>query len=44
MTTGYKQTWSALVTDPTPYRYVRVVKTNEQVTLVFGKFRVLVEP
>jgi hypothetical protein len=41
---GYKQTWSSLVDDPTPYRYVRVVKTTEIVTLVMAEFRVLIEP
>ncbi|MDF2658652.1 MAG: hypothetical protein K0Q94_1443 [Paenibacillus sp.] len=41
---GYKQTWSSRVDDPTPYRYVRVVKNTEIVTLVFAEFRVLVEP
>lgn len=43
LSTGYKQTWEAFVDDPTPYRYVRVVKTNEVVTLVFAEIRVLVE-
>lgn len=39
---GYKSTWTQYVDDSTPYRYVRVAKTDN-ITMIMAELRVLVE-